>query len=204
MKKIFYLLPLLILSCSEDDTNELYKNTLAGNYRIISITTAIPLDINLDGVESTNYYEELSGLHYFNGKQADGVIMANLNSYSFQAELRPSKDNIEFGNLAQLVDFNFPVQWVVRADKNDEDSAVLQYSYIGSFKGYMYEFTTTNVINLTGGNNPFNSGSIEKMIQVDENHFLLEMNLNVFKYNEKRWVTTKATVVYKRYNENEK
>lgn|SRR5690606_10829554 len=201
MRKIFYLVPLLVLSCSEDDVIKPYKNTLAGNYRIASVTTDIPLDINLDGVESTNYYEELSGLHYFNGKEADGVIMTNLNSYGFQAELRPSKDNIEFGNLTQFVNFNFPVQWVVRADYNDEDSAVLQYSYEGSFNGYMYEFTTSNEINLTGGKNPYNSGFIEKMIQVDENHFVLEMNLSVFKYNEKRWVTTKATTVYKRYYE---
>src|SRR5690606_6197750 len=91
MRKIFYLVPLLVLSCSEDDVIKPYKNTLAGNYRIASVTTDIPLDINLDGVESTNYYEELSGLHYFNGKEADGVIMTNLNSYGFQAELRDRK-----------------------------------------------------------------------------------------------------------------
>lgn len=68
----------------------------------------------------------------------------------------------------------------------------------------MYEFTNTNEIKLL--NEPDNTdwidgGNIEKMIQVDENYFVLEMNLNVFKYNEKRWVTTKATVLYTRYNE---
>lgn len=203
MKNLLYFLSFLLLSCS-DETPEPYVNTLAGYYRITSITTETPIDLNLDGIESTNYYDEITSPHFFNGVDKEGVIMADLNSYMFQAEIRPSKENIEFGNLAQFVDFRFPVQWVVRADKDDENSAVLQYSYEKGFNGYMYEFTNTNEIKLL--NEPDNTdwidgGNIEKMIQVDENYFVLEMNLNVFKYNEKRWVTTKATVLYTRYNE---
>ena len=203
MKKIFYLLPLLILSCSEDDTHELYKNTLAGNYRIVSITTDMALDINLDGVESTNYYEELSGLHYFNGKEADGVIMADLDSYTFQAEIRPSKENIEFGNLTQYVNFNFPIQLIGRLDPNDESSIITHYEYISGFKWHTYTFTNTSEVLLehTLQGDLDNKGVIYKMIQIDENHFVIEMNLDVFQYNENSWVTTKATVVYKRYNE---
>src|SRR5690606_3774350 len=201
MKNLLYFLPFLLLSCS-DETPEPYVNTLAGYYRITSITTETPIDLNLDGIESTNYYDEITSPHFFNGVDKEGVVMADLNSYMFQAEIRPSKENIEFGNLAQFVDFNFPVQWVVRADYNDEDSAVLQYSYTNGFKGYMYEFTNNNEILLKYGHTTtFNEGEIEQMIQIDEDSFTLYMNLNVFKYKEKRWISTKATATYTRYTE---
>jgi len=200
MKRIIYFLPLFLFSCS-DESPEPYVNTLAGEYRITSITTETPVDLNLDGIESTDYYSELSAPHYFNEGE-EGVVMIHLDSFMFQAEIRPSKENIEFGDLAQFVDFNFPVQWVVRADYNDEDSAVLQYSYTNGFKGYMYEFTNNNEILLKYGHTTtFNEGEIEQMIQIDEDSFVLHMNLNVFKYKEKRWISTKATATYTRYTE---
>src|SRR5690606_2586921 len=137
MKNLLYFLPFLLLSCS-DEAPEPYVNTLAGYYRITSITTETPIDLNLDGVESTDYYAEITSPHFFNGKDKEGFLMADLNGFQYLAEIRPSKENVEFGNLTQYVNFNFPIQVIGRLNPNDESSEITYYEYIPGFKWHIY------------------------------------------------------------------
>jgi len=199
MKKIFYFLPLVLLSCSNDDSQE-YNNTLPGYYKITSIASETPIDLNLDGIKSTDYYSEVTALHYFNGPEEEGENIVNLDEFTYFAEIRPSKENIEFGNLTQYINFNFPIQYVGRMDPNDETSEVNYYSYVNGFLWHTYTLTNTDEILLehTLKGDIDDKGTIYKMLRLDEDSFEIHIDLKVFKYLEDEWITIKVKATYER------
>jgi hypothetical protein len=64
MKKLilFSVLVLIFFSCSENnrEEDELLANDFRGVYKISSMTTELPFDLNNDDFQSTNYLEEIS------------------------------------------------------------------------------------------------------------------------------------------------
>ena len=199
MKKFTLLLPLLLLSCSKEET-EIYNNSLPGYYKITSITSETPIDLNLDGIESTDFFNEISTPHYFNGISEPGTTMVNLNEFTYFAEIRPSKENVEFGNLTQYVNFNFPIQLIGRENPNDESSEVNYYSYVNGFMWHTYTLTDNNDVLLehTLQSDIDKNGTIYKMIRLDENSFEIYIDLKVFKYLHNEWTTTKVKATYVR------
>lgn len=200
MKKITYLLlPLLLFSCSKDET-ETYDNSLPGYYKITSVISETPLDLNLDGIESNDFLSEITAPHYFNGVSEQGTFMVNLEEFNYFAEIRPSKENIEFGNLTQYINFNFPVQVIGRVNPNDDSSEVNFYTYIEGFKWHTYTLTNTNEVLLehTLQGDLDNKGVIYRMIRLDENSFEIDIDLKIFKYFQNEWIITKVKARYER------
>ena len=92
MKKLF-LFSVLILSffsCSENnkDEDELFANDFRGAYKIFSMTTELPFDLNNDDFQSTNYLEEIS-LPY---KLHNGQIV----NYGFTPKPTPQSHSLLF------------------------------------------------------------------------------------------------------------
>ncbi len=91
-KTLLFLMAVLVLSCSKDDSNtvDLKKQELIekvhGLYRLRAATTSVPIDINLDGVPQTNLFEEV---RYCNNT-------LNLVSYSCKITHRSTYDEIIF------------------------------------------------------------------------------------------------------------
>lgn len=56
MKKLLFVLSIVFLfsSCDSDDDGDNTPNSLSGNFEIVSYTSAIAFDYNLDGTETTN------------------------------------------------------------------------------------------------------------------------------------------------------
>lgn len=60
---LFALLALYMTSCNKDDNYNDQTNELEGNYKFISLTSNTSLDLNLDGIATTDFKTELSSFY---------------------------------------------------------------------------------------------------------------------------------------------
>lgn len=73
----FILIVLLITSCKKDDAVFVHPNL--GDYKLKSLTSNIPLDLNFDNIQSTDFKQELS--MYIGSFRAPSVDMQLVESY---------------------------------------------------------------------------------------------------------------------------
>lgn len=116
-------------SCSKDDGAEENSPELAGEYTIVSMTSNIPVDLNNDGIASTNLMDEL------------GEAIANTNNPDL--EIKPVLlDN----KLVQVISFYLPHPTI---DLSQPDMPTVEYSVNGM--GYQYQYDKrTNEIKVEG------------------------------------------------------
>ena len=106
--KNLQLLPflLLLISCTSDKDENLV-NDFRGYYKITSIVSETPIDLNNDGLKSNNILEEISSPHTtLNGVYPNFYNAENGNNF---AEVRPL---VEQSNSTQFISFNFPEQYI--------------------------------------------------------------------------------------------
>jgi|GEM_PF-5881311 len=121
-----------LISCSKEDSAEDNASELAGEYALVSMTSDIAVDLNNDGIASTNLLDELG----------PGV----LNTGSPGLEIKPVLLDNE---LVQVMSFFLPHP---KVDFNLPEPAV-EYSIKGI--GYQYEFNKqTNKITIDNGDDP--------------------------------------------------
>jgi hypothetical protein len=59
MKRYLYIIAILILfSCNSDEN--ITENQYLGNYKLINLTSNIPIDLNFDNIATTNFKNELN------------------------------------------------------------------------------------------------------------------------------------------------
>ena len=119
-------------SCSNDDGAAEDTSELAGEYTIVSMTSNIPVDLNNDGIASTNLMDEL------------GEAIANAESPDL--EIKPVLLDNE---LVQVMSFNLPHPTI---DLSQPNMPTVEYSTKGM--GYQYEYDKrTNEITVEGAGN---------------------------------------------------
>ena len=115
-------------SCSKEDGAEESSTELAGEYTLVSMTSDVPVDLNNDGIASTNLMDELGGA--INGENPDLEITPVL------------LDN----ELVQVINFYLPHPTV---DLSQPNMPTVEYSIKGI--GYQYEYNKeTNKITVEG------------------------------------------------------
>lgn len=129
-KHCILLLILLTLSCTnEQQVTELKYSPFIGEYKILSLTSDIQLDLNRDGIPTKNYLDELSS--YFNLYiQYDNPI------------LLINKSNDVFKN--SFYD-DVPKQFVNPTDVND-----ITFGKAGPIKTLQFNDNFTSIVNIDG------------------------------------------------------
>ena len=118
-----------VTSCSKDDGADGNTPELAGEYTVVSMTSNIPVDLNNDGIASTNLMDEL------------GAAIANAQSPDL--EIKPVLLDNE---LVQVMSFYLPHPTI---DLSQPNMPTVQYSVKGM--GYQYEYNrNTNQITVAG------------------------------------------------------
>lgn len=113
-------------SCSNDDSASEDTSELAGEYTIVSMTSNIPVDLNNDGIASTNLMDEL------------GEALANADTPAL--EIRPVLLDNE---LVQVMSFNLPHPNV---DLSQPNTPTVEYSMKGMGYEYEYDKRTNQII----------------------------------------------------------
>ena len=191
MKRIVLLLNsvllLVFLSCSTDDSDG-FVDALSGYYKIVSVTSDTPLDLNNDGFSSHDFYAEISGLHTTtNGDKFQFYDFESIQNYM---EIRPTELQ---NNKAQLIDFKFPHQYIGYMS----DNTPFLHEYLRSFINYSYKIVD-NQVQLSNGylDEVEGIGEVTSLHVLDENYLKATMIKNIFDFQTNQWVKVQLDVTY--------
>lgn len=191
MKKI--LLSFLVISmaaCTSDDSKDV-KDDFAGFYKITSIESETAVDLNNDGIESTNILLELTSPH----TTLNGLVEGFYNPGSPQnfAEAKTSNEV----NYSQM-NFNFPEQNISYLNFDMELNIPILLDYSTSMNTYGYFIQENRQIDFSDFNPTFNSqfGQIMGCIRDNENHFTLNLKKRMFNFYTKEWILLDLTADY--------
>lgn len=204
IKRLFYGICLLALSagwasCDDADSDAARAAGFAGYYRIVSIRSDDPVDVNNDGQESNDLYREFNSPYYLNGK-AEPDFHYYFDQYGSYAEVRPMADQPK---NVQLIEPRVPGQLVV--DDMESDSKPFLITYNADLAAYLYTFTDTDEVLLeaAGGQTP-RSPEFDRLHRVGNKGFVLEGKATFFNFKTSRWIETKVKIDYLKVEETNK
>ena len=92
MKHIHYLLLSVLLAFSSCQNNEetVIENNFKVHYKITAMESDQPLDLNNDGISSSNLYEEIAAPVHGNNKDETPIPFYHFEEWSNYAEVRPA------------------------------------------------------------------------------------------------------------------
>ena len=97
MKHIHYLLLSVLLAFSSCQNNEetVIENNFKGHYKITAMESDQPLDLNNDGISSSNLYEEIAAPVHGNNKDETPIPFYHFEEWSNYAEVRPAFEKLD-------------------------------------------------------------------------------------------------------------
>jgi len=194
MKKLLLIPFLIFLTSCNSDKDENLVNDFRGYYKITSIISETPIDLNNDGYKSNNILEEISSPHTtLNGVYPNFYNAEHGNNF---AEVRPL---VEQFNATQFIFFNFPEQTISYLNDDLELNIPLLMHYTTSMNGdFTYEFMNQNEIKISDNNPEWNSkfGEIKSFTRIDKNNFEIDLNKKMFDFSSKKWMVLKVKAQY--------
>lgn len=197
IKKLFYFLVFILLSCGNDDSSEV-ENDFKGYYKIKSIHSETPIDLNNDNIKSQDYLQEIKSDFI----QHDGEVMNygyNPNDLSYYADVRPLSHQT---NAAKLISFNFPVQVIDSLFMGNDTyiNILLHYKTIFSYVGY--ELLNNGEVHLDNASLEyvfnFNNANFVHFKRTNQTTFELVLEKEVYDFSEENWINTRLTSVYEK------
>lgn len=205
MKKCFYVSLLMMAlftagfsSCNSDNDykEETGNNDFAGYYKITALNTNISVDLNNDGVQSKDLYDEMiQPYHLVNLADSNytPISMYQFNQITSYAEVRPTECNTVSAKLLLL---NLPVQSITYLYNQD------QKPYLGMYKQdlsyYRYELDKNNdvvLVNKYGDTPEVQSVKIERK---NQDCFVVTYNAKIFDFVSKAWKQVPVKATYER------
>ena len=192
MKKILAsFLVLAAASCSSDDAQN-YRDDFAGTYKITAIQAATAVDLNNDGIESTDILLELVSPH----TTLDGVFSGFYNPESPQNFAQARAGTHGAGD--SLLSFNFPEQTISYLNFDMALNIPLLLEYTTSMKTYRYAVQENGHVKVIDLNPAFNAqfGEVIGIARDSEQHFSLALKKRMFNFSTKQWMLLDLTATY--------
>lgn len=181
------LIAILVVGCTKDD--HVNETRVSGIYKITAINAAVALDLNNDGVKSTDIYNEIK--YYSLIRDLSPEMFYDFESMQHYMVARPLPYHT---NNAQSISLNIPDQVI------DTFSGNLYYlsNYIHSFTAYSYELNGgSDVVTLHANDATFEeNGTLKEMRIIEDGHLRLTMTKKFFDFTDLAWVETEVTIDY--------
>lgn len=179
---------LLLIGCKKDSIISI-QDSFPGYYKAIKITSTIPVDLNNDGLKSTNIYMEIS--KPFIGPNNQAISLYNFASSSNYMEVRPLSYH---QNSGKLIAFNFPHQDISYLS----NGIPFLMWYTNEFIAFSYEFKNNHSITVTSTNPEYTNriGEIDSLILKENGVVLVSLKENVFDFVDRAWQKIDITVEY--------
>jgi len=200
MKKNLLILSLIILSiivisCNNDD-NEIAINDFKGYYKIKSISSSLPIDLNNDGSKTTDYLQEIKSNYIsYNGNEIN-FRYDNESIYNF-AVARPTKNQ---QNFTPFLDIRFPTQHIDSIYQGDDNFAISNMRY-DNIKTYFIYKLISNDVEIES--EPFNQDQFEyydirnfRIRRIDKFEFEISFDYKVYDFTEDEWIETSLSSKY--------
>jgi len=198
MKKILPILNLIILSiivisCNSDD-NEIEINDFKGYYKIKSIKSSLPIDLNNDGLKTTDYLQEIKASYTsYNGNEIDfkydNELIPNF------AVARPTKNQ---SNYTQFLDIRFPSQRIDSIFQGNDNFAITNMEYKNILTALIYKLTNNNVEIESDPFNEFEYYDIKnfEISRINKDEFRTSFDFKVYDFTENEWIETNLSSRY--------
>ncbi|WP_207434047.1 hypothetical protein [Sabulibacter ruber] len=171
-------------SCSDDDAEDQIPS-IAGFYQFVSIESATAVDLNQDGVASTNLLAEIEDYNF-------SYPEANL-------ELRPTKYN---NTHYKLIDIFFPhPNLVLDITTGQEVMMYTKNALNGTGYTYNYNERTSAVEIIRSANHQETEqewGRLNSLTVVRSNQLEANISKKYYDFQTQNWVTLNITAVYEK------
>jgi len=204
MKKYLNKVTLIIFSiitmaCNSND-DDIEINDFKGFYKIESISSTIPIDLNNDGLKSNDYLQEIK-LDYisYNGE----VINYKYNNESIQNYAEASPTIFQSNKNAQLLDIRFPIQRIDSIYQRNNDFVKMNMEYQKMLTGFVYKLTNNNIEIESDPFNQFEFFNINnfEISRINKVEFEVIFDFKVYDFTENEWIETKLFTRYKKVEE---
>jgi len=194
MRKFLSLIALLFvfLSCHKNETDIdnrlLLYEKFNGKYEVLSSISKTAVDLNNDGIESTNLLDENSMILFSNIEiriPHEDELFLKGNEFVF-TEFWPTENGHRLKNEEIITVYNSPIY--------SGDYDIYGNTLIGEFKDDLYSATFRNDIKDDGKNTLIELKSIEIL---DKETIKVTVVRKL--YTLKGWITTEIESLYKRY-----
>jgi hypothetical protein len=190
---LFSLTILVVVSCSksEDETN---VNDFSGFYKIQSISSSLPIDLNNDGFKTNDYLQEVkSNYTSYNGEIINYGYDNEL-AHNF-AEARPLPYQ---SNNAKILDLRFPVQRIDSIFQGNNNFVKMNMEYEKLITGFIYKLTTNNIEIESDPFNHFEYYNINnfEINRLSKEVFEINFDFHVYDFSDNEWTETRLKAKY--------
>lgn len=186
--KLFFILissVVLLISCSNNDSNTSDVIDFSGNYKIISMRSSAPVDMNNDGIKSEDVLKEVTTPYIISETKTPGPAYDNSNITATVSYYREKNEGSVF--------VPYPFQDVIY-DKYD--SAFLGF-YVMQFISFSYKLNVNNEIEVTAISTEHQFaeyGVASSAKRIDKDSFLVVVSAKLFDFKEKKWINADVEI----------
>jgi len=187
------ILSLFVVSCTSDD-NDIEVNDFKGYYKIKSISSSLPVDLNNDGLQTTDYLQEIKSIYIsYNGKEIDyrydNEVRPNF------AEARPTKNQT---NNTPFLDIQFPTQRIDSIFQGNDNFAILNMEYTTMHTALIYKLTNNDIAIETDPFDEFEYYGIKNFVitRINKAEFEISFDFKVYDFTESKWIETNLSSQY--------
>lgn len=180
MNKYFSIILLILLfSCSKDET--VNKFPYDADYKVVSLTSNIPVDLNFDGIYSTDFLNEFS--------------------YEFNWDNKYHMRIITPEDYHTILFFEMPFMKRYPPEYNILETTVLDG---GATVDYSYSLETNTFTNITPSEEILRQKDISgvvllDLIPIDENNLLVKFeHSKIYDEGSQQWLTVNVDGIYKK------
>ena len=200
MKKSIFLSFIIFsfLSCSnnEKEFDELSTNDFRGKYKISSISTNLPLDLNNDDIQSTNYLQEISLPYRLHNGQIVNYGF-NTNKPQFETTAKPQSD---IDNGTRFLQIYIPKNEMTPLYVGNNSFVNISLGINAIYLNFLY-----NVVNgqIVIESDPFDlltfhNVSDFKIMRIDKDNFEIKFRKQFYDFKNEIEVNTETKVVFER------
>lgn len=176
-------------SCDDKQEEEISVNDFTGYYKITSLKADISVDLNNDGLQSSDLYNEMTEPYYLaNPRDPDytPLPMYNFNQISSCAEVRPTESQ---STSIKLLLLNLPYQYIAY-------SSLLMYVHDLSYYFYDLDENDNVVLKEKLGDTP--EVQVTELERLDKDNFKVIYNARIYDFVSKEWKETSVKALYER------
>ena len=190
------ILSVVMISCNIND-NEIEINDFKGFYKIKTISSSLPIDLNNDGLKSNDYLQEIKS----NYISYDGeIIDYGYNNELEQnfAEARPTL--YQSNNNTQFLDIRFPSQRIDSIYQGNNNYVKMNMEYRKIYTGFIYKLTDNNIEIESDPFNQFEFFDINnfEINRIDKTKFEVLFDFKVYDFTENDWIQTNLVGTYEK------
>ena len=194
MKRFFYELfsvlaicMLVFCSCNDKQEEEIGVNDFTGYYKITSLKADISVDLNNDGLQSSNLYNEMTEPYRLvNPRDPDYTpfSMYDFNQINSYAKVAPMESASN-----KSLSLNLPFQYITYSNLS-------MYAHDLSFYFYDLDENDNVILKDKLGDTP--EVQVTRLERLDKDRFKVIYNAKIYDFVSKEWKETSVNALYER------